>query len=261
MTPRPVLVKLGGSVLTDKSQLRTLREDALPRLAGELADVRGPVVLVHGAGSYGHVRASKHQVHEGTSGAATPMDASRVRTDVLDLHRHVLAALQDAGLAPSGVPGAALTRLRNGEATTVHVTPVTDALRGGFTPVTHGDVAADTTRAFGIVSGDVLMEALARELRPRLAVFVTDVDGVLDPHGDTIPHLSPTAALDPTAAGGSGHPDVTGGMAGKLKHMARMAQDGTPVRVVDGTQPGRVLGATTGHPLTGTLICEGGTPS
>ncbi len=258
MTSRPVVVKLGGSVITDKAHLRTLREDHLQRLAGELAQVQGPLVVVHGAGSYGHVRARKHQVDEGTAGPATSRDASQVRLDVAELHGHVNQVLHDAGLAPAGIPGGALMELREGELGSFHAASIPTLLEHGFTPVTHGDVAPDTTRGFGIVSGDVLVEQLTRVLHPRLVVFATDVPGVLDADDAPIPHLTPDDALDLTTATGSTHPDVTGGMAGKLRHMAGIARGGTPVRVVDGTTAGTVLGATTGTPLTGTLLSAGG---
>src|SRR5947208_2272012 len=62
-----LLVKLGGSVVTEKAHLRTPRPAAIHRLARELASVRQPLLVVHGAGSYGHILASRHRLNEGGS--------------------------------------------------------------------------------------------------------------------------------------------------------------------------------------------------
>ena len=53
--PRPVVVKLGGSLLTRKREVEKLRPKVIERIAKELAEDAGvPVVLLHGAGSFGH---------------------------------------------------------------------------------------------------------------------------------------------------------------------------------------------------------------
>jgi len=62
-----LLVKLGGSVLTDKARLRTARRAAIRRLASELAAVRQSLLVVHGAGSYGHILARRHQLNQEAS--------------------------------------------------------------------------------------------------------------------------------------------------------------------------------------------------
>src|SRR3989442_3561614 len=68
-TPSMLLVKLGGSVITVKSKYRTLRGPDLSRLARELAAGAGPdTVLVHRAGSYGHILAAEHGLKDGAEG-------------------------------------------------------------------------------------------------------------------------------------------------------------------------------------------------
>src|SRR5207237_1301346 len=72
-----LLVKLGGSVVTEKDKLRTARRPAIRRLAGELAAVRQPLLVVHGAGSFGHILASRHRLNEGGSTPAKRAAAFR----------------------------------------------------------------------------------------------------------------------------------------------------------------------------------------
>ena len=49
------LVKLGGSVITDKSKLKTARQTVLRRLAREVATAEDDLILVHGEIGRAHV--------------------------------------------------------------------------------------------------------------------------------------------------------------------------------------------------------------
>ena len=67
------LIKLGGSLITDKRGERQLRAEVIDRLAGEIAELRrepgGDWLVGHGSGSFGHVEAQRHRVHEGVRSA------------------------------------------------------------------------------------------------------------------------------------------------------------------------------------------------
>src|SRR5437870_11875699 len=106
-----LLVKLGGSVLTEKARLRTPRRAAIRRLAAELASVRKPLLIVHGAGSYGHILASRHRLNEGGSTPLRRLAAAGVQADVRELDGLVVRALNRAGLAAMPVPPSAVLSL------------------------------------------------------------------------------------------------------------------------------------------------------
>lgn len=252
---RPALVKVGGSVLTDKDELKTLREAALERVAAEVAGIDGPLVLVHGAGSYGHVRSSRWNLAAGDA-SATRQQAARVAADIADLGARFADALAGADLAPLSLPPAPIATARGGDLAAFDPDPFQAALERGFLPVTRGDVVPDETQGFAPVSGDDLLAALAEPLAARIAVFATDVPGILDEDGDVIPRMGPDEARG--AGDAADAPDVTGGMAGKARVAADLAEAGVPVRVVDGAAKGRIRGALEGDPVTGTLVTIGG---
>jgi isopentenyl phosphate kinase len=258
-------VKLGGSVLTDKSRYRTPRLDAIARLASELARTPAPLVIVHGAGSYGHVVAKTHGLAEGKG---TALDAARVHADVRELTALVLAALREAGVPAASHSTFDLARLDKGALLSFHAPAIAESLRSGFVPVLSGDVALDASRKWGILSGDVLMVEIARAFAPERAVFATDVDGIYDAHpgGKLLARIGPDDT--PFAGGAAGH-DVTGGMAGKLSRARDVAaamrrgrgpQDASSarfageVRVVNGGVPGRVADALAGKANVGTTV-------
>ncbi|NIV31979.1 MAG: uridylate kinase, partial [Anaerolineae bacterium] len=69
-----VFVKLGGSVITDKTRAETARPDLIARLAGEVASALAKqadlkLVLGHGSGSFGHMVARRFGTREGVHDA------------------------------------------------------------------------------------------------------------------------------------------------------------------------------------------------
>ena len=55
---------------------------------------------------------------------------------------------------------------------------ISDIARSGLTPVTYGDALWYGQKKSYILSGDVIMTTIAKVLKPRLSVFVLNVDGV-----------------------------------------------------------------------------------
>jgi isopentenyl phosphate kinase len=254
-------VKLGGSVITDKAVYRAARQEQIGRLARELASSPEPVVVVHGAGSFGHVVAKKHDLARGDDGDVQRRRAfARVLADVRHLQLLVVEALSDAGLAPLPLSTYDLGRLIDGKLAHYPSHSMKRLVDMGWTPVIPGDGAPDAVRRFGILSGDALMLSLARELRPHRTLFVTDVDGVYDrdprePH----PRLLERIAVHDAEAGHHGHgaakgADVTGAMAGKLDRAAAIARLKLDVRIVNGNVPGRLADALAGRDVTGTRV-------
>ena len=63
-----VVLKLGGGLITEKSELCTLKPDVINKLAKLISKLTGSgyrIILVHGAGSFGHLKAKKWHLHEG----------------------------------------------------------------------------------------------------------------------------------------------------------------------------------------------------
>lgn len=252
------LVKLGGSVLTDKGDAPVLREEVLARLAEELAPAATDgLVVVHGAGSFGHPQADRAFGGDLAGDVADALALAETHRLVTQLNLHLVEALHDQGVAAVTLPAHTLGRCRRGELVRFDTLPFDAALDAGLVPVTHGDVVPDTDRGFSVVSGDRLMVELAEDLRPRRALFVTDVDGLFDRdprlHDDAerLDVVSDPAQLDAGAA--SSGPDVTGGMGGKLDEMLQVARR-TECRVLNGLVPGRLAEALKGGEVVGTRV-------
>ncbi len=258
------LIKLGGSVLTDKaSDEPAIRQDVLDRLAGELASDDHEIVLVHGAGSFGHPLASAHDLVEGVDDAKTAQGMARVHANVRRMDLVVLDALDGAGRPAVSLPPFGSLGFSDGKPGSWNLVPIHRCLGMGLTPVTFGDVVLDTTRGATIASGDQLMVELTRFLRPERALFVIDEDGVYEtpPVEDGDEPLEEIAREDlqavKEAAGGAKGADVTGGMAGKLAAVDHMLRYTDEVGFIHGLEPGRLVDALQGN-IQGTVVHKEG---
>ncbi|PSP34033.1 acetylglutamate kinase [Halobacteriales archaeon QH_10_67_22] len=213
------VLKLGGSVITDKSAPETVDADALAAAATAVTagatDPAGELVVVHGGGSFGHHHAAEHGVSatEGTDDAAT------VR-EIHDAMGRLNAAVLDA-LGERGVPALPVRPLsaaaRDEDSTlTLATTAVERQLGEGFCPVLHGDVVVHEGAGATILSGDEIVAALARSLSVDRVGLCSTVPGVLDADGDVVERVERFADVA-EAVGASDATDVTGGMAGKVR--------------------------------------------
>ena len=255
-----MLVKLGGSVITDKSKYRTFRPETVHRLAKEMADSGERLIVVHGAGSYGHVIAKKYELHMGRKAPGQEKGVAQVSWDVRELDTLVLKALVEEGLdAVSLVPGSC-TMLTDGKLTSVDLDKFRRYFDMGVTPVTFGDVALDSKREFGICSGDQMMEVLAERFRPKRAIFVTDVDGVYscDPHMDKgaklIPEIDRSTLADLPRS--TRCDDVTGSIYAKIEYMLGIASHAKECLIINGNVPGRLRAALCGEVPTCSRVKE-----
>ncbi len=251
-----ILVKLGGSVITDKSQYQVVRLDVLRRLCGEMAGAED-IVVVHGAGSFGHIMAHEHRLSEGHRDASQIAAYAAVSRDVRELNLMVLDAMIEAGMRPVSLPPSACITLKDGKLEDFDAGLLHGYLELGMVPVLFGDVALDSVRGFAICSGDQAMEHLAKELSPRRSIFVSDVDGIMDrdpgePGAELLAAITPDDLDSMTFH--ARVKDVTGGIRRKVESMLSMCSPGMDCIIINGNAPGLLADAIAGKEVRGTRV-------
>ena len=251
-----IIVKLGGSVITSKGRPLTARPKAVASMAGDLAGLEEPLIVVHGGGSFGHYWSVRHDMH--TEPARHPPAAvAAVKNSMVDLDAIVLRELAKGGVGTYAIPPHALVQPGGDAASGAAVREAGRIAGSGLVPVTYGDALWRRGGMAYIMSGDRLVRMLSLALRPRLAVFATDVDGLYEDMDSRrlIPRVGAAEAgriagsLGGTGGGATGGgkkapvPDVTGGIRRKVLEAARLAGAGIDVAFVNGNEPGRILEA------------------
>lgn len=227
------VLKLGGSVVTDKTEPETVDDASLCRAADAIAAYLGTggsptagtgtgdgsvgLVLVHGGGSFGHYHASERDVSV-TAGTHDARAAHAIHDTMVDLNDRILTELSEQGVPALPVhPLSAGARDEDG-ALDLSTTATEGLLAEGFVPVVHADVLVQKDAGTTIVSGDELVVALARRLDAERAGICSTVPGVLDDEGDVIERITSLETVR-EYLGGSETTDVTGGMYGKVKQL------------------------------------------
>lgn len=248
-----LILKLGGAAITDKHRANTPHIEALAAVAGLLAAHPQPMILVHGAGSFGHILAKEQHLAEGYHDPAQRVALGQLQSQLLQLNQHVMTALHGAGLLALAYQPSALCILEEGRIVDFFLEPLRQALAMGIMPVLYGDCVWDRARGFQILSGDQLVVYLANAFRATRAAFGTNVDGVLDSRGQVIPQLNLGDQIGQLESGAA---DVTGGMAGKLAELATL-QTAT-AQIFNLNQPGQLAAVLSQKGTAGTLILPPG---
>ena len=243
-----LFLKLGGSLITDKTKVESVRGDVLARLAAEIAQAHQEnpamrLVLGHGSGSFGHVAAARRGTRQGVSDAADWRGFVEVSDAAARLNRLVLAALLAAGVPAVSLQPSASILCEDGRIQTIAAQNVQSALAAGLVPVVYGDVAFDTVRGGTIVSTEEVMMALAGEIRPSWLLLAGETPGVFDLAGQVIPAISQGNYAELEAAlGGSRGTDVTGGMATKVQSMLALIEQfpQLSIRIFSGLEPNKL---------------------
>jgi isopentenyl phosphate kinase len=257
-----VVVKLGGSVVTDKaSTALRVREVTVRRLAREIA-ASGihPLVVVHGAGSFGHQIVERTGIHRGLRGPLDLLAFGETQRLQYDLDSAIARIFLEEGLPVLPCQASASAVLRDGRLERLDVEALRIMVERGMIPLLYGVPAVDVVRGCAILSGDRIAPWVAAGLGLGWIVHGTDVDGVfdadpkVDPSARRIPRID-RATWDEVRArlGGSRAVDVTGGMVGKVSSLLSMARGGPRSRIVDANLPGRVAAALAGEEV-GTLV-------
>jgi isopentenyl phosphate kinase len=247
------ILKIGGSILTDKNREAFARPDEIARVAKEVASSPLDLVLVHGAGSFGHVPAKRHGLPE----KFNPRGLLETHSSVTGLNQMMVDALDKAGADPMPVHPFSCVLLKGGRIERFCVEPILEMISRCLLPVLHGDVAMDLMNGAGIVSGDQLVSHLARAMRAQVVAVGTNVDGVIF-QGNPLPAVTrEDLPRISESLGGSFGVDVTGGMRGKLLELLDLADFGTNSIIFNAGIKGQIESALKGEAV-GTTVRRAG---
>lgn len=243
-----IFLKLGGSLITDKTGVESVREDVLARVAAEIGQARAAnpnlqLVLGHGSGSFGHVAGAKYGTRRGVVTAVQWRGFAEVSAAASRLNAIVVNALLAAGVPALRLQPSASAICADGKIQALAVQPVQMALAAGLVPVVFGDVAFDSIRGGTIISTEEVMMVLADEIRPSWLLLAGETPGVLDMQGNVVPLITEeTLPSIAPALGGSRGTDVTGGMASKVRSMLDLTakQPELSIRIFSGLPAGEI---------------------
>lgn len=251
-----IILKIGGSVITEKSSLSRAKEAEIDRISNEIAsfkkDSQSELILVHGAGSFGHPQAMKYRLSEGFDAQGAYLTHASVNV----LNSKVVETLNNAGAHALPVHPLSSCLLENGKIIDFQLGQIKVMLEKGIIPVLHGDVVMDRIKGTSVLSGDRIIPYLAIALNASQIGAGSDVDGVLDNNDEVIKKITQYSFVDMKKnIKGSNSPDVTGGMLGKVSELLELANKGICSRIFNASRKDGVSRFLYGEDV-GTLIAD-----
>ncbi|HEY9246984.1 MAG TPA: isopentenyl phosphate kinase [Candidatus Methanoperedens sp.] len=250
-----VILKIGGSVITEKDSVSRARKDEIERIADEIASFKADadldLILVHGAGSFGHPQAIKW-----LKGGFDARGVYLTHTSVKNLNSMVVESLNSAGIAALPVHPLSSCLLENGKLVELAVEKIRIMIDRGIVPVLHGDVVMDRVNGASVLSGDRIIPYLAMLMKASKIGAGSDVDGVVDESGAVIKKITPLTFIDiKKNICGSASPDVTGGMLGKVSELLELSKSGVDSRIFNASRKDNISKFLYGEDV-GTLISD-----
>jgi len=257
-----IILKIGGSVITDKfSQKPKVDFKNLKRIAKEIASAYNPkrmsLILIHGAGSYGHSIVKKTGINKGIKNEKQLRAFAETQRLQNELNTIVTKYLINESLPAIPCQASQSAIMKNGRLIKMDTSAIEGLLKMKMIPVLYGVPAYDENQKCSILSGDQIASFLAKKLTAKKIIHGTNVDGIFTDD----PNLNPKAKLISEinsknvrkvlkSLRGSGAIDVTGGMLGKVSEILK---SNIEAQIFNAQIPGNISKALEGKRL-GTII-------
>ena len=243
-----ILIKLGGSIITNKEKPLSVRRKTINNLAKSLKKINEPTIIVHGGGSYGHYWSVKYNMHSKEK-KYDLRGVAIVKNSMIELNKIILDSLLKNKLNPYCLPPTDF--MSGNKPISKKVKEIEKIAKSGLIPVTYGDALWYGQKKTYILSGDKVMTHLAKILRPRLCIFVLNEDGL---YSDLKSKKLIYEFKDKRLSISENKMDVTGGMTRKVEEASKISKMGVSVFFVNGNKPERILKAVRNRKFEGTLF-------
>lgn len=261
------VIKLGGSLLTDKTKPYSLRLDVIKQIASEIKQcmdegIGGRFVIVQGVGSYGHPPVLEYKLYKGFIAEEQLWQISWTQSKVDELRRALAESLQVEGIPVIMFTTSSIFSSTEQELDEANMKPLAGYLGIGMVPLIGGDMIYDTGIGFRVMSGDLIAYYLAKELDATRLIFATDVKGVSDKDPKTFSDArllqgvktSEIPRIIDEIKGNNPH-DASGAIVGKLQTIQKAApliKKGLDVAILSMMEPGTLRAYLKGEPVKAT---------
>ena len=254
-----IVIKCGGSVLIDKSLFQIFIQDV-----AILNKLGFNPIVVHGGGKRINNKLSKHNIQSNFIKGlrVTDKDTINIVEDVLiEFNREIVNALNNQSCETR--------RITSKEYNIITVKPESEELGFVGTPTNiKGNILKEIIKVNEVpviaplgldennqtfnINADTVAGAIAKELKARRLIIISDVEGVLDNEKKLIPEINSKQAKQMIE-----NEIISGGMIPKINNCLDVAKNGVKaVCIIDGRKNHSILFELLSDKGSGTLIRE-----
>ncbi|MHA1519956.1 MAG: isopentenyl phosphate kinase [Promethearchaeota archaeon] len=270
-TPKIIIVKLGGSLITDKSQPLSVNSEILQNLSNQISqfysETDHSLIIVHGGGSFGHPIAEKFQIQQGYNPAIKDQIEGLIQThsSMEELNQICTNALAKVGIHTYPIAPSTVFLKKEEDLIFNGRDIIVELLNHRIIPVLYGDILFVQPSNFQILSGDAIITELCQTFGPDSilkVVFTTDEDGIYQKNSSNddfnlITQITAKEFLNINFESFNEDPaisDVTGGMRGKFNEIQNIVQLGICVEILNGQSPNLLYQALKNQAKKSTII-------
>ncbi len=247
------IIKFGGSAITDKSEFKTANIGQIRKLAKAISTVWSKgmrdLVIVHGAGSFGHALVLKHGINDGITNDSQRLGFADTHAACSELSSIVVSALVEENVPAVSISPNSIIKQKNKRIVEFDTDIIMHYLSRGYLPVLYGDMVPDSEIEGSVCSGDQIMSYLGKDAE--CLIFTTNVDGVLDGSGKVIPKITAENFSQISGHIKETKNDVTGAMKGKINELL---EGGVTSYIINAASPERLVDLLHGKEVTGTMV-------
>jgi len=253
-----ILIKFGGSLITDKTKTNIARLDVIENLVRQVkssfakaSEDEVSFIIATGAGGFGHPVAKKY---ENNLKEGLPF----IKDAVKKINNIVVSALINGGLKAVSVEPSKIAEYENGQITKLLYDYIVKLLKKNIMPVFHADLIDDKKLGISILSMDRFLVDYAIYLKNKgyvvkKVIFCGTTDGVLDNQGKTIEKINKENISEVDKAFyDNKEVDTSGGMKRKVKECLILIDHKIPCLIINGQKEGNLLRTITGDKVVAT---------
>ncbi|MBN1802286.1 MAG: isopentenyl phosphate kinase family protein [Candidatus Lokiarchaeota archaeon] len=249
-----ILLKLGGSLLTDKNKPYSIRKEIVRNVLSQIIKVYKKIIVIHGGGSFGHPPAKKYQISGGLNSAISNQILGVAEThQSMNYFNSYLVNILVENRYPAITMQSSSIFVKEGNSMSMHSQDIIETILNlGLTPILYGDVIFDKNGSFSIISGDEIIYLLClglTEYEVSKVIFTMETDGIYikddnNKNGHVLLNDCFARELDSLELADLGQKiDVTGGIKGKIDFIKKICDLNVPVQLVNGLKEDYILKA------------------
>jgi isopentenyl phosphate kinase len=247
-----VLLKLGGSLLTDKDKPYSIREDVVKSAIQQIIDANKKLILIHGGGSFGHPLAKEYSISAGINSSIPHqiLGLTKTHQSMNNFNSYLIDLFLKKEYPALSIQASSIFIKDSLKISTQSIDIIETALDLNILPILYGDIILDKQGSFSIISGDQIIFELCENLKKyqiSKVIFVMETDGIYindeDPNQKNLSlatklYLGDLENLNLADLGQK--IDVTGGIQGKINSIKEICKYNIPVQLLNGLKEGYI---------------------
>jgi len=246
-----ILLKLGGSLLTDKNKPFSIREDVVKGAVRQVIEANKKIILIHGGGSFGHPLAKKYSISKGLDKSIPNqiLGVAETHQSMNKFNTYLINHFLENSYPVLSIQASSIFIKDSEVISTKSLDVIETTLDLDIMPILYGDIILDKQGSFSIISGDQIILALCQNLHKynvSKVVVAMESDGLYVVDKDNSENCKLVTEcysneLDSLKLADLGQKiDVTGGIKNKLNAIRKISKFKIPVQLINGLIEGNI---------------------